>query len=143
MPLHDFQCRLDHVTERFVPHGTDVIFCVCGEPAGKVFLHAPLVRGDLPGYESPVSGKWIEGRRARVEDLKQTGCRPYEDGEREQYTRRKVADEQAFEARLDATIDQTIQEMPVQKRERLQAEMDGGVDCVVARSTPDVAQSTN
>jgi hypothetical protein len=39
---------------------------------------APAVFGDLPGYESPVTGKWIEGKRARREDLKRTGSRPYE-----------------------------------------------------------------
>ena len=45
---------------------------------------APKVFGDIPGYESPVSGKWVEGRRARREDLKRTGCRPYEGRESEQ-----------------------------------------------------------
>lgn len=39
---------------------------------------APQVFGDLPGYQSPVSGKWIEGRRARREDFKRTNCRPFE-----------------------------------------------------------------
>ena len=43
----------------------------------------PMVMYDLPGYESPVSGKWVEGRAARREDLKRTGCRPYEGRESE------------------------------------------------------------
>jgi hypothetical protein len=35
----------------------------------------PYIRSDLPGYVSPVTGKWIEGRSARREDLARTGCR--------------------------------------------------------------------
>ena len=42
----------------------------------------PFVRGDLPGYRSPVTGRWIEGRRARREDLAATGCRAVDPGER-------------------------------------------------------------
>lgn len=32
------------------------------------------VRGDLPEYVSPVTGKPVDGRRARREDLKRSGC---------------------------------------------------------------------
>ena len=34
----------------------------------------PYVVPDTPGYMSPVTGKWIEGRMARREDLKRSGC---------------------------------------------------------------------
>jgi hypothetical protein len=44
-------------------------------PARRVVPH---VSGDLPAYQSPASGKWVDGRRARREDLKRTGCRPWE-----------------------------------------------------------------
>ena len=39
---------------------------------------APAIHPDLPGYESPVTGKWVEGRRARRDDLARTNSRPYE-----------------------------------------------------------------
>ena len=39
---------------------------------------APAIFGDLPGYESPATGEWVEGRRARREDLKRSNCRPWE-----------------------------------------------------------------
>lgn len=51
---------------------------------------APAVFGDLPGYQSPVTGLWVEGRRARREDLKRTGCRPYEGFEQEKKEADKV-----------------------------------------------------
>lgn len=35
---------------------------------------APRITPDTPGYLSPVSGQWIEGRRARREDLKKHDC---------------------------------------------------------------------
>ncbi len=41
------------------------------------------VWNDLPGYESPIDGRWVEGRKARREDLKRSGCRPYEGFEQE------------------------------------------------------------
>ncbi len=34
----------------------------------------PQVYGDLPGYRSPIDGKWVEGRRARKYDLESNGC---------------------------------------------------------------------
>jgi len=42
-----------------------------GEPmvTGDWVPVVPMVRGDYPGYESPVDGRWIEGARARRYDL--------------------------------------------------------------------------
>lgn len=40
--------------------------------AGKVV--APLYTPDTPGYRSPITGEWIDGRRARREDLKKHNC---------------------------------------------------------------------
>jgi len=43
-----------------------------------------FIQPDLPGYTSPITGKWIEGRRARRDDLRRHGCRPYEGREQEE-----------------------------------------------------------
>lgn len=37
-------------------------------------LQTPMTYGDLPGYHSPIDGRWIEGRRARKYDLERNGC---------------------------------------------------------------------
>jgi hypothetical protein len=37
-------------------------------------LQTPHTFGDLPGYRSPIDGKWIEGRRARQYDLQANNC---------------------------------------------------------------------
>jgi hypothetical protein len=44
---------------------------------------APDIHFDIPEYVSPVTGKVISSRSARREDLKRTGCRPYEGREQE------------------------------------------------------------
>ena len=60
---------------------------------------APTVFGDLPGYESPVTGLWVEGRRARRNDLAATHSRPYEGLEQERKEAAKV--QAARERQLD------------------------------------------
>ncbi len=36
---------------------------------------SPFIWSDLEGYQSPVGTGWVEGRAARREDLKRSGCR--------------------------------------------------------------------
>ena len=38
----------------------------------------PMVISDTPEYRSPVTGKPVDGRRARREDLARSGCVPFE-----------------------------------------------------------------
>lgn len=51
------------------------------QPRRAEALH--FIQPDLPGYHSPVTGKWIEGRRARRDDLKRHNARPWEGREQE------------------------------------------------------------
>lgn len=37
-------------------------------------LQTPRVFGDLPGYRSPIDGKWVDGRRARRYDMESNNC---------------------------------------------------------------------
>lgn len=64
-----------------------------------------FIQDDLPGYESPVTGQWIEGRRARREDLKRTGSRPWEGMEQEQKEAAKIR------ARQEVRLDQLAERM--------------------------------
>lgn len=115
MPVYEYQCPAGHVTEEYrsvESRSTDAL-CRCGAYAQKVILHAPRVFGDYEGYESPASGRWIEGRRAREEDLRATGCRPYEAGETEDLVRRQATAERALDKSVDEAVDQTLREMSV------------------------------
>ena len=35
---------------------------------------APQIQSDYEGYQSPVTGKWVEGKRARRYDLESNNC---------------------------------------------------------------------
>lgn len=52
--------------------------------AGKFYITK-----DIEGYTCPVTNKWVSSRAAHAENLKRTGCRLLEPGEREQYERDK------------------------------------------------------
>jgi hypothetical protein len=74
-------------------------------------LAAPMVVGDYAPYECPVTGKMIEGRYAHTENLKNTGCRILEKGERED--KKKNALNSVLE-KMDATIDKCVDEVAAQ-----------------------------
>lgn len=81
MPIYTYQCSecsnvkeaYRHISERHnSPHCCNIKTTICIMPA--------MVQPDLPGYESPITGVWVEGRKARREDLKKHRCIPYEEG---------------------------------------------------------------
>lgn len=41
----------------------------------------PMIQRDLPAYFSVASGRWVDGRRERREDLARTGCREVDPSE--------------------------------------------------------------
>ena len=63
---------------------------------------------DYQGYNSPIDGRWVEGRKARREDLERHGCRPYEKGEKEDAIRRKRDEDRSFHQRLERTLIQSF-----------------------------------
>lgn len=58
-----------------------------------------FIQADLPGYESPIDGRWIEGRKARRNDLARSNCRPWEGREQEEKVAAKARAEK--ERKLD------------------------------------------
>jgi hypothetical protein len=89
----------------------DPLACHCGQAARKVILTAPRVFGDFEGYESPASGRWIEGRRARLEDFARTGTRPYELGERQEMEKRQADNDRRMDQAVDEAVERTLNEM--------------------------------
>lgn len=82
---------------------------------------APMVLPDTPGYVSPVTGLWVEGRRQRREDLKRSGSRPWEglEQERKEAARAKACEAAKVEKRLEEAVMTTWYAMPPDKRRRL------------------------
>jgi len=79
---------------------------------------------DLPGYVSPVTGKWVEGRVARRNDLAASGCVEYDDGMKEAQAKRFAAEDAALDKKVEEHVEKTIYEMPSAKREKLVSEME-------------------
>lgn len=66
-------------------------------PRRSAALH--FIQPDLPGYQSPVTGQWVDGRKARREDLLRTGSRPWEGmaAERQEAQRAQAAKDRGLD----------------------------------------------
>lgn len=79
----------------------------CGTKTEKrIFTASYAVNVDIPAYQSPATNKWITSRKERNEDLKRSGCRPWEGLETEKQEAAKV--KQEADAQLDKEIDKTV-----------------------------------
>lgn len=96
-------------------------------------LAAPRVIGDYAGYQCPVSGGWIEGRRAHQENLKRHGCRVLESGETEAFRKNRTQEEHSLDKAVDATVEQFYETLPTEKREALATAVQSGLDVAIER----------
>lgn len=94
---------------------------------------APAVASDFAGYSCPVTGKWVEGRRAHEENLKRNECRVLEAGETDAVCRNRAEEERRQDREVEATVEQFYDALPTAKREQLAQEVASGVDVVVER----------
>lgn len=114
MPVYEYLCPNGHVTEhlrKIKDRRMGAVCSRCTAIARLAILHPPKVFGDYDGYLSPSSGQWVEGRRARQEDLLRTGCRPFEAGEREAAQRRAAQNERALDASVEEATERTLNEI--------------------------------
>ena len=135
MPMYDYFCEECHQVQSVFKRIADLDkpeLCPCGKPMQRL-ISAPMVQTDYPGYSCPITGEWIEGRRAHLENLKKHGCRLAEKGEDEAYQRSLAQEDAAFEASISRTFEAEVARLPARKRERLAAEMEAGLDVSVVR----------
>jgi hypothetical protein len=124
MPFYSYHCkRCDKVQDayRHVSQRHDSPAC-CDE-AMAICIVAPAVQPDVPGYESPVSGKWIEGKSARREDLRRSNCRPYEAGERDDARRSHVQEMKQQEAQTFESAARAYYSLSPDKRRMVRGAM--------------------
>lgn len=134
MPLYAYKCPQGHAFDRLLPLARydEVQQCHCGEVAEKQ-LSAPAIRADYAGYQCPITGNWIEGKRAHEENLARHDCRIFEPGEREAMIKRKEAEELAFDNKIADTAAEFVEKLPSAKREQLGRELETGADVTVER----------
>lgn len=134
-PIYEYECPSCHARQdgyRSIAERKDGPMCGCGAKTEQI-LSAPMVAPDLPGYESPIDGRWIEGRKARQEDLKRNQCRPYEDGEREEYIRRRQAEDAGLDRRVGETVEAWWEKADDGKREAITNAVERGVTAEIVR----------
>lgn len=114
MPLYNYKCGncgAEYEAYRPVAEYQKQYDCACGFQAARLII-PPAVLGDYAGYESPVTGRWIEGRRAHQEELARTGCRLYEKGETQEFLRRKEQRQAQFDRAVETVVEQAAKELP-------------------------------
>ena len=123
MPIYEWSCATCGRREdgfRTVAERHDSPTCH-GQRMGIVISVAG-VQADLPGYQSPTTGRWIEGRAARRDDLKRSGARPWEGfaAEKQEAQKRLAEAEARTDRKLDAAVRQAYHQLPPAKRRALE-----------------------
>lgn len=136
MPIYAYLCEKGHHFDRFLPLAryAEPQTCECGASSTKR-LTAPLVIADLPGYQSPVDGRWVEGKRARREDLARNNCVPYEPSMKDEQQRRQKQADEKLGHDIEHHFDAEVSRMPARKRELLEQELRSGADLEYTRSS--------
>ncbi len=135
MPIYEYKCECGRKVDKFLKleEHSKPQRCECGAWMVKQFS-APMIRGDYQAYNCPVTGKLIDGRKAHRENLAQHGCRVLEAGEREQVEQYRRRSDAALDKAVDATADEFVATLPTRDREKLVAEIQGGLTTEIVRT---------
>jgi hypothetical protein len=137
MPTYDLRCDNGHEFEMFLRLAEldEDQICECGRPATRL-IRAPMVfvQADIC-YDSPIDGRPITSRQARLEDMKRAGCVEYDPGMRQDYDRRVRDNETALDRTLEQSVEASIAQLPARKRETLETELRAGVTAEPVRMT--------
>lgn len=139
MPLYVYRCECGEQVEIAKPLAEldrEETCPSCAETMERKIC-APRIVMDYAGYSCPITGNWIEGKRAHEENLARHGCRVLETGEHQENTRRREAEEARLDAGLDDTVEAFIHDLPTRKREQLMSEIAQGADTAVTRTSPE------
>ena len=135
MPTYEFVCPEGHKFERVlrvadynVPQG-----CECGLYAKRQISIPMVFVSQEIRYESPIDGKVITTRQQRQEDLARNNCVEYDPEMKKDVERRQAEKEAKLERAVDETVEREIHSMTPRSREKLTAELEGGITAEVVR----------
>ena len=139
MPLHDHVCLNGHRFERRIAINELDVEQRCPEcdaVAQRTFFKFPMafVQADIL-YDSPIDGRVIRTKQERIEDLARAGCVEYDPGMRADADRRRKQSEARLEKLVDETVEAEFEAMPSRKKEKLAAELEGGMTAEPVRVT--------
>jgi len=109
--------------------------CQCGAIARKIITPPTLIIAPNVHYDSPIDGRPITSMAARREDLARSSCSPYDPDIKQDYHRRIEKSERDLEKAVEETVDRELSQMPARKREKLEAELNGGITAEPVRVT--------
>lgn len=125
MPVYECMCPKCGTVQDYVrpvSQYMDTPEC-CGAKTRKVILTAPTGIVDIPAYVSPTTGKLIDSRSKRREDLKASGCREWEgiDQEKKVAQERVARDEKQADAAIESAAVAAWNSLPSEKRRVLES----------------------
>lgn len=112
MPLYTSKCSAGHKEDFWAKIDARDIArqCACGLPSLRV-LAAPALRPEIPSYQSPIDGRWIDSRAARREDLARSGSMEWDPGMRSDFARTRADNLEKSYAEIDRAVEKTAGEM--------------------------------
>ena len=115
------ECGKIHEYIRRAENYLDTPTC-CGVRTEKVILSAPMGFVSHIEYTSPIDGRPITTKQARIEDLRRNNARPWEGMEQEVKVaqERAKAEEKAFDSKLEQTISGVYSSLPSEQRQALE-----------------------
>lgn len=131
MPIYDYECPSGNVESFFNSvdeRHTRAPVCNCCDMQMKLVISPVrgIVRFPAAGgqeYVSPTTGKVITTERARRDDLRRSGCRPYEGlaAERKEADRFRAHEEKKADVRLHDDVSRAFHQLAPDKRRVLGA----------------------
>lgn len=136
MPLYSYRCNsCGNREERYLKlHEYKLVqdCSVCTFQLEKILMPAKI-SVDYVGYECPITGKWIEGKKAHRENLAIHGRRILEKGETQQLIANKAKQEAELDRLVDESVDRELSGYDAQKLENLGRAIESGLDISVDR----------
>lgn len=125
MPLYEAQCKKCGSNTTYVRKIAECLNTpdCCGEKMMKVILTAPVGIVEEIYYTSPIDGKPITTKQARIEDLRRNNARPWEgmEAETKVATQRKAAEEKAYDQAVETAVVSAYQSLGSEKQQALES----------------------
>ena len=123
MPTYPYlcdQCGKPEDAVRAIAERDDAPLC-CALPMRRLVVAPALFVPMEIRYTSPIDGKPILSKQARIEDLKRSGSRPWEglDQEKKEAARAEAYADKALDESLAKTAAETFYQLPPSKRDIL------------------------
>lgn len=84
-------------------------------------------------YDSPIDGRPITNKFARLEDLKRNNCIEYDPGMKQDAARRREESDRKLDSSVEQSVERAYEAMPTKQREKLAAELKSGATAEIER----------